>query len=544
MRNFRMAAAAACALLLAHVCPSEAQLVGSGHVLGNGTSSSAAPTDTPLLNVLEQSGSGLSRSGNTSTLATSNGTLTNGHCVSIDGSGNFVDAGGACSIGGGGGTVSSASQYQIPYYTTSGTGSVVGGSGSITTSAGGSSPILNVSQTTSGTISNPLIGILNATATDNATTDSSGNFFGAVAGTINSTQTSGSSNGIEGRAGLIGVAQPAAGTWLKADDQYNGVGVLGIGQASINLGGTGTTPSTAYGGVWGGNFVGQTTSGATNLFTVNGIEADVSAANPVPVRIGVSSVVSSTNGNVGTVTDCSVCVGSGNSTQADGWAVGLQIGDQNGYWPITSNGTLISAVDSAGTPSANDGINFANVSFTGYPINLGAPFSVNASGLVQSGEGYNGRDGSSGTLDGHIHNFYWDSVHNTLSAWVDATNLGNVAFTSDRRIKHNIEPMGDALSGLMRLTPVTFNWRDVGIFKDDHKRHLGLIAQDVQQQFPSAVDGDPTAVNADGTPKPETIDILPMLGVITKSIQELKVQIDREHECRRHILCRLFGIGA
>lgn len=59
-------------------------------------------------------------SGNTTEFATASGTLTNGHCVSING-GNFVDAGGACTTGGGGGTVSSGTAGQVAYYGSSGT---------------------------------------------------------------------------------------------------------------------------------------------------------------------------------------------------------------------------------------------------------------------------------------------------------------------------------------------------------------------------------------------------------------------------------------
>src|SRR5262249_46912406 len=38
-------------------------------------------------------------SGNTGTFATTTGTLTAGHCVSIDASGNLIDSGSACSTG-------------------------------------------------------------------------------------------------------------------------------------------------------------------------------------------------------------------------------------------------------------------------------------------------------------------------------------------------------------------------------------------------------------------------------------------------------------
>lgn len=118
MRILWISAVSACALLLAS--PASAQLIGSGHVLGNGTASAAAPTDTSLLNVLIQAGSGITRSGNTSILATSTGALTNGDCVTIN-SGNFIDAGGPCTVGGGGGTVSAGTANQLAYYASNGT---------------------------------------------------------------------------------------------------------------------------------------------------------------------------------------------------------------------------------------------------------------------------------------------------------------------------------------------------------------------------------------------------------------------------------------
>jgi hypothetical protein len=53
--------------------------------------------------------------------ATTSGTLTNGHCVSINAVGNLVDAGAACTTGGGGGTVSSGAAGQLSYYVSTGT---------------------------------------------------------------------------------------------------------------------------------------------------------------------------------------------------------------------------------------------------------------------------------------------------------------------------------------------------------------------------------------------------------------------------------------
>jgi hypothetical protein len=118
MRLQRIAAAAACALLL--VCPASAQLIGSGHVMGNGTSSPHAPTDTPLMQIMNQSGSGVVFAGNSGKLATVSGTIANGHCRSTDANGNDIDAGGACTVGGGGGTVNAGTTPQFAYYGSTG----------------------------------------------------------------------------------------------------------------------------------------------------------------------------------------------------------------------------------------------------------------------------------------------------------------------------------------------------------------------------------------------------------------------------------------
>lgn len=88
------------------------------------------------------------RSGNTTTFGTTSGTLTNGHCVSIDGSGNFVDAGGACTIGGGGGTVNAGTAGQMAYYATS--TNAVSGNPNATISNGALT--LGVANTTLGTL--------------------------------------------------------------------------------------------------------------------------------------------------------------------------------------------------------------------------------------------------------------------------------------------------------------------------------------------------------------------------------------------------------
>ena len=119
-------------------------------VPNGGTGQSSFTANLPLIG----NGTGAvaqgTRSGNTTVFGTINGTLNNGHCVSIDSNGNLVDAGGSCSIGGGGGTVNSGTAGQLAYYPGS------------TNAVSGTSP--------STFISCPVVsGLVSGGVTDNAT---------------------------------------------------------------------------------------------------------------------------------------------------------------------------------------------------------------------------------------------------------------------------------------------------------------------------------------------------------------------------------------
>lgn len=80
---------------------------------------SGATANLPLIGA---AGGGVTQgtiSGNTTVFGTTSGTLTNGHCVSIN-SGNLIDAGAPCTTGGGGGTVTAATAGQVTVYQASG----------------------------------------------------------------------------------------------------------------------------------------------------------------------------------------------------------------------------------------------------------------------------------------------------------------------------------------------------------------------------------------------------------------------------------------
>lgn len=147
-------------------------------------------------------------------------------------------------------------------------------------------------------------------------------------------------------------------------------------------------------------------------------------------------------------------------------------------------------------------------------------------GYVRS-TGYRCRTGISGTYPGNTFNINWNGSSSQL--WIDLTNVGTFQFTSDRRLKENIFKMNDnALSRVMRLKPVSFNYKNIPntIFTGSDVVTEGFIADELQEVIPSAVNGDKNAVTSDGTVQPQTINTAPIVSVLTKAIQEQQQIID------------------
>ena len=102
----------------------------------------------------------------------------------------------------------------------------------------------------------------------------------------------------------------------------------------------------------------------------------------------------------------------------------------------------------------------------------------------------------------------------TAGVYLKSTGGGWSTF-SDKRLKKNVEPVGNALDSLCRLNPVKFEWK--GATSRTAPTH-GFIAQEVAQVFPEFV-----------SPAPDVGDITGLLGinyddfsvVSVKAIQEL-----------------------
>jgi hypothetical protein len=86
--------------------------------------------------------------------------------------------------------------------------------------------------------------------------------------------------------------------------------------------------------------------------------------------------------------------------------------------------------------------------------------------------------------------------------------------SSDYRLKENIAPMAGALAVVQQLKPCTYNW------KVDGSNGQGFIAHELQAVVPDCVSGEKDEVNADGSPKHQSIDTSFLVATLTAAIQE------------------------
>ena len=100
--------------------------------------------------------------------------------------------------------------------------------------------------------------------------------------------------------------------------------------------------------------------------------------------------------------------------------------------------------------------------------------------------------------------------------------VGTYNALSDGRLKKDVEPIASGLSKIMKLRPVTFNWKtsEYPELKFDNSIHIGFIAQEVEEIVPQAVS------TADDEMKTKSISYSDLVPVITKAIQEQQKEIE------------------
>jgi len=123
--------------------------------------------------------------------------------------------------------------------------------------------------------------------------------------------------------------------------------------------------------------------------------------------------------------------------------------------------------------------------------------------------------GSSGSwmyyFDGDNHAYKYGS-----SSW-------NVI--SDVRMKQNVSDFNDGLATLEQIRPVWFEYNGVGNSPKDGRKHIGLIAQEVELQAPYMVERASELVDpGDSTSNARTVDVAPLTFILVNAVKQLAAQ--------------------
>jgi hypothetical protein len=206
-----------------------------------------------------------------------------------------------------------------------------------------------------------------------------------------------------------------------------------------------------------------------------------------------------------------------NDTYGGGWFM------QDATW-IRSNGGKRVYMEAGIDTAAASGIGCSGGMGAGYMLRVCGTTFINGSTYTM-GDMYVG-----GTGHGGSGNALFGS---NGDVWMPFRGQWLSAALSDRRIKENIQAMpdGKGLKTIMKLKPVTFDWRDV----DRSKRYgtqIGFVAQDVEEVYPSIIDTGVTPFKIKTTKGDEEVEGVKsiryeMLVVpLVQSVQELKANND------------------
>ena len=372
-------------------------------------------------------------------------------------------------------------------------------------------------------------GIANTTGFSNAffgsgagnfnSSGSNNTFFGASAGVTN---TSGFNNAYFGSsAGFSSTGNANAFFGFNAGFANTTGGsnaFFGAGAGDSNL----TGNFNAFFGIGAG---GNTNSG-NNTF-IGGAAGGANTTGSQNTALGASAEVGTTNTNATAIGSqasaaCSNCVVLGSVNGVNGAAGNVRVGIGT-----TNPSATLEVRDS----TANTG-----------RIQVGAPAAGSDEKLVVFGDTDNTSCGGpcvylgERTVDDRMElragSFMFRNGPVTPGA--DGTqNLGSLTLrwntlfatngvinTSDARLKQNVTPMRYGLRELLRLRPVSFEWKGT----HDGRTHLGLLAQEAETVIPEAVvrDADPAA-----TLGMSYTDLIP---VVIKSIQEQQTVLAQKEQ--------------
>ena len=132
--------------------------------------------------------------------------------------------------------------------------------------------------------------------------------------------------------------------------------------------------------------------------------------------------------------------------------------------------------------------------------------------------------------------FYTVTTGAGIASGTTITAVGDItAFSSDRRLKENFRPITDAVSKVVSLNGVIYNWNALANELAGYDRNVeivGLIAQELEAVLPQAVKPAPFDTDGDGNSKSgenyKTIQYEKVVPLLVEAIKEQQATIERQ----------------
>lgn len=150
---------------------------------------------------------------------------------------------------------------------------------------------------------------------------------------------------------------------------------------------------------------------------------------------------------------------------------------------------------------------------------ISATSLISTSTRVTCSDGFMCKAGSGGATN-NAFNINWTGVPNL---WIDTTNIGQFAFTSDYRLKKDVKTLPSVWNTVKLLRPIRYTPADFGeLFKASDEEQWGFIAHELQRTLiASAASGYKDAPDLVQSPNPWTL-----LAALTKTLQEAMTRIE------------------
>lgn len=167
---------------------------------------------------------------------------------------------------------------------------------------------------------------------------------------------------------------------------------------------------------------------------------------------------------------------------------------------LNAKGAGIIYLASTSTGNVDIGLSGSTLNVRGPAIYASASFNLNALAL------------DTATVDNTV------CVSGTGRLLKGSGALGVCLGTSSAKFKHDIVSMGAGLAEIVKLTPRNFFYNK-GYGDDGKRQQYGFVAEEVVKVIPGV-----TAPDVNG--KPQSVDMLAMVPILVKAIQELKAEIE------------------